>query len=63
MQRSKQTSSAQTSIVLQAGFIVGAAFEIVEDDLWQVPLGEDAVASTLTGFADMSSSVRIPQRG
>ena len=37
-------------IVLQADFIVGAASEIIEDELWQAPLGEDAVVFDVEGF-------------
>ena len=37
-------------IELQAGFIVGAAFEIIEDDPGQAPLGEDAVVFDVDRF-------------
>jgi hypothetical protein len=38
-------------IVLQTGFIVGAAFEIIEDDLGQAPLGEDTVVLNVDRFS------------
>src|SRR6202048_3980175 len=37
-------------IMLQTGFIVGAAFEIIEDDLGQAPLGEDTVVFDVDRF-------------
>jgi hypothetical protein len=38
------------SIVLHTDFVVGTAFEIIEDDLGQAPLGEDAVVFDVDGF-------------
>ena len=38
------------SIVLQTDFVVGTAFEIIEDDLGQAPLGEDAVVFDVDSF-------------
>ena len=38
------------SIVLHTDFVVGTAFEIIEDDLGQAPLGEDAVVFDVDRF-------------
>jgi hypothetical protein len=38
------------SIVFHADFVFGTAFEIIEDDLGQAPLGEDAVVLDVDRF-------------
>jgi hypothetical protein len=49
-------------IVLQADFIVGAAFEIIEDDLRQAPLSEDAVVFAKRDLGDILDRIETANK-
>jgi hypothetical protein len=48
--RHQSVAFKDLSIVLHTDFVVGTAFEIIEDDLGQAPLGEDAVVVDVDRF-------------